>query len=381
MLAARWLLAANNGILSVPMISSITVVEIIALVLAIGIYAAFSWRSRIASKGTTQASTPMLNTYGIDFTALAREGRIEHVVGREQEVLRLAQVLSRKEKNNALLIGEPGVGKTALVEALALRIVSKEVPEALRDKRLLSLSVPSLLAGTKYRGEFEERAKKIVSEIQSARRHIILFIDEVHSVIQSQGTEGAVNFADILKPALARGDLQMIGATTTVEYEKYIKSDASLERRFQPILVEEPNEEETIRIVRGVAEKFELFHKVHFTDAALQASVRYTIKLKGRKLPDKALDAIDEAAALVRVSHVHEHIPAVLYAAAVQAHPQVATLWKQMQDIDQKIFNSKKPAKELLEKKKKIEDLLVQQGVYVVDADEILAVVRSWMNG
>src|SRR3989339_258017 len=183
----------------------------------------------------------ILATFTVDFTALAAANRLDPVVGREDEITRLAQVMSRREKNNAILIGAPGVGKTAIVEGLASLIVKKQVPEHLQGDRVLALDVAGLLSGTKYRGEFEERARKIVQEITASARSIILFIDEVHSVVQSHGVEGSVNFADILKPALARGDLQMIGATTIDEYNKYIKKDPSLERRFQPIKIAEPN--------------------------------------------------------------------------------------------------------------------------------------------
>lgn len=331
----------------------------------------------------TGGPTPTLDSFATDFTRLAAEKRIDPVIGRETEILRLAQVLSRRSKNNAILLGAPGVGKTAIVEGIANRIVSGEVPNSLKNKRLLALDVTSLLSGTKYRGEFEQRAKKIVMEIQSADRSIILFIDEIHSIIQSSGTEGAINFADILKPALARGDLQMIGATTDVEYKKYIQSDSSLERRFQPIDVKEPSEEETIQILQGVKDKFREYHQVEFTDAAIEVAVRLTKKkIANRKLPDKALDAIDEAAAMVKVSHVHEAIPGVLYQAAVEKDHTVHDLWKQIQEVDLKLLKtSKNESVPLITEREGLEKELSKHGIVTVDADDVEKIINEWADG
>ncbi|MFA6486381.1 MAG: AAA family ATPase [Candidatus Magasanikbacteria bacterium] len=317
--------------------------------------------------------TPFLSMYATDFTAMAQQDRLDPVVGREEEVRKLAQILSRREKNNAILIGPPGVGKTAIVEALAERIVSHNVPDELWNKRVLALDVATLLSGTKYRGEFEERAKKIVQEITSSSRTIILFIDEVHAVVQSHGTEGAVNFSDILKPALARGDLQMVGATTTDEYEKYIKTDASLERRFQTVEVSEPTEEQTITILKGVQEKYRDYHKVEFTDGAIETAVRLSNELvKNRKLPDKALDALDEAGAMVKVSHIHNSIPLVLYQAAVARHPEAAEIWKKIQDLD------KSALAKSVDEREKLENTLAQMGVITVDSADVEKVIRDW---
>jgi len=319
------------------------------------------------------SATPFLSLYATDFTAMAAAGKIDPVVGREDEVRKLAQVLSRREKNNAILIGAPGVGKTAIVEALALRIGSHDVPDELWNKRVLALDVATLLSGTKYRGEFEERAKKIVSEIGASNRTIILFIDEVHAVVQSHGTEGAVNFSDILKPALARGDLQMVGATTTAEYEKYIKTDSSLERRFQAIEVSEPTEAETIHILMGVKDKYREYHKVEFTDAAIEAAVKLSNELvKDRKLPDKALDAIDEAGAMVKVSHVHTSIPLALYQAAVAKHPKAAEIWKKIQTLDKSNLATAASERENLEAQ------LEKLGVVTVDSADVEKVIRDW---
>jgi ATP-dependent Clp protease ATP-binding subunit ClpC len=327
--------------------------------------------------------TPTLDSYTIDFTELEKIGRIDPVIGRHDEVLRLAQVLSRRGKNNALLIGPPGVGKTAIVEALAQRIIQKDVPEVLLNKRVLALDVTAMLSGTKYRGEFEERAKKLVKEMADSNRSIILFIDEVHSVIQSQGTEGAINFSDILKPALARGDLQMVGATTIAEYEKYIKTDPALERRFQLVMVDEPDEVSTLQILQGVKDKYREYHKVEFTDGALEAAVKLSNELvRSRTQPDKAIDAIDEAASMVKVSHVHESIPTILYQAAVATHPDLAEIWKQIQEIDKKIATILPgDASALLAERENFEQKLADIGVLVVDATDVESVVKQWVKG
>ncbi|HYE59899.1 MAG TPA: AAA family ATPase [Candidatus Kapabacteria bacterium] len=352
-------------------------------VIAFGLWYLSSKKHPATPSFIKKGSTPTLDTFGTDFTTLAREHRIDPVVGREEEILRLAQVLARRGKNNAILVGPPGVGKTAIVEGLAVRIVNGDVPSTLQNKRVLALDVTSLLSGTKYRGEFEERAKKIVREIQSANRSIILFIDEIHSVIQSSGTEGAVNFADILKPALARGDLQMIGATTHDEYEKYIKTDLSLERRFQPVEVDEPSEEETITILQGIKDKFREYHGVEFTDAAIHTAVHLTkMKIKDRKLPDKAIDAMDEAAAMVKVAHIHEAIPAILYQAAVEKDPSVKELWETIQTLDKKLRNSKKKSEQdiLSAKRETTEKEIVSRGIVTVDSDDIERVVNNWYS-
>lgn len=326
------------------------------------------------------SATPFLDIYTTDFTRQAQINRLDPVIGREEEVVKLSQVLSRRTKNNAVLIGEPGVGKTAIVEGLAQRISQGAVPGELSHKRVLALDVTTLMSGTKYRGEFEERAKKIINEISNSQRSIILFIDEVHSVVQSQGSEGSVNLSDILKPALARGDLQMIGATTTEEYEKYIKPDPSLERRFQPIEVKEPNEQETLHILQGVKDKYCEYHRVEFTDAALETAVKLSKEIViNRKLPDKAIDAIDEAAAMVKVSHVREPIPAILYQAAVAAHPEAARIWEQIQVIDKQTLSCN-GQNDLIKQRESLEKELSELGVMVVDSDDIEKVIRGWVN-
>jgi len=251
--------------------------------------------------GPTNQNTPTLDSLARDLTTIAKDGDLDPVIGREKEIERVIQVLSRRTKNNPVLIGEPGVGKTAIAEGLAQKIINNEIPETLKDKRVISLDMGTLVAGTKYRGEFEDRLKKIMEEIRNAG-NIILFIDELHTLIGAGGAEGAIDASNILKPALARGELQAIGATTIDEYRKYIEKDAALERRFQPIMVEEPTVEETIQILRGLRDKYEAYHRVIITDEAIDQAVRLSDRyITDRFLPDKAIDLIDEAASKVRV--------------------------------------------------------------------------------
>ena len=267
--------------------------------------------TRVLSQGTPQTSaaggarqstrTPTIDQLGIDLTAAARADKLDPVIGREKEIQRVIQILSRRTKNNPVLIGEPGVGKTAVVEALAQRIASGDVPETLTGKRLLTLDIGSLVAGTKYRGEFEERLKKVVEEVTGAG-NCILFIDEMHMLVGAGAAEGAVDAANILKPSLARGELQTIGATTLDDYRKHVERDAALERRFQPIVVDEPSVEETIEILRGIKHKYEEHHKLTIQEEALAAAGELAARyIQDRSLPDKAIDLIDEAASRVRI--------------------------------------------------------------------------------
>ncbi|MDR5695590.1 MAG: ATP-dependent Clp protease ATP-binding subunit [Armatimonadota bacterium] len=261
----------------------------------------------LGEEGTTsytrQASkTPTLDEFGRDLTKLAREGKLDPVIGREREIERVIQVLSRRTKNNPALIGEPGVGKTAITEGLAQRIVRGDVPEVLRHKRVVQLDLAALVAGTKYRGEFEERMKKVMDEIRKAQGEVILFIDELHTLVGAGAAEGAIDASNILKPALARGELQCIGATTLDEYRKYVERDAALERRFQPILVKEPTVEQTIEILRGLRERYEAHHGVTITDEAIVAAATLADKyIRDRYLPDKAIDLMDESASKIRL--------------------------------------------------------------------------------
>ncbi|MQA83948.1 MAG: AAA domain-containing protein [Streptosporangiales bacterium] len=247
-------------------------------------------------------NTPTLDEYGQDLTALAREGRVDPVVGREEEIEQTIEVLSRRTKNNPALIGDPGVGKTAIVEGIAQRIADGEVPETLRDKRVVQLDLSGVLAGTRYRGDFEERLKKIIDEIRGHADEVIVFIDELHTMVGAGGAEGAVSAGNMLKPALARGELHVIGATTVDEYRKNIEKDAALERRFQPIMVPEPSVADTIEILRGLRDRYEAHHQVRFTDEALVAAVELSDRyITDRFLPDKAIDLVDQAGARVRL--------------------------------------------------------------------------------
>ena len=250
----------------------------------------------------SSASTPTLNSFSRDLTKLAREGKLDPVIGRESEIQRVVQILSRRTKNNPCLIGEPGVGKTAVVEGLAQMIAGGNVPETIADRRVMTLDLSGMVAGSKYRGEFEERIKKVISEV-TEDGNVLLFLDEIHTIIGAGGAEGAIDASNILKPSLARGEIQLIGATTREEYRKHIEKDAALERRFQPVVVEEPTEEQSIAILKGLRPKYEEHHKVTITDEALVAAVRLSSRyINDRFLPDKAIDLIDEAASKIRLT-------------------------------------------------------------------------------
>ena len=249
-----------------------------------------------------KSATQTLDQFSRDLTALAREGRLDPVVGRNDEIARVVQILSRRTKNNPCLIGEPGVGKTAIAEGLARKIIDGNIPETIKDKRLVTLDLSGIVAGSKYRGEFEERIKKIISEVREDG-NILLFIDEIHTIIGAGGAEGAIDASNILKPSLARGEIQIIGATTREEYRKYIEKDAALERRFQPVVVEEPSEDEAVEILKGLRPAYEEHHHVRITDEALKAAVKMSARyINDRFLPDKAIDLIDEASSKVRLS-------------------------------------------------------------------------------
>ena len=253
-------------------------------------------------KGQGKSTTPTLDSYSRDLTALAKEGKLDPVIGREHEIERVIQILSRRTKNNPCLIGEPGVGKTAIAEGLAAKIVEGNIPDTVKGKRVMTLDVSGMVAGSKYRGEFEERIKNVLKEVR-ADGNVLLFIDELHTIIGAGGAEGAIDASNILKPSLARGEIQVIGATTIDEYRKYIEKDAALERRFQPVMVEEPSEEEAVAILRGLKGKYEEHHQVTITENAIEAAVKLSSRyINDRFLPDKAIDLLDEASSKVRLT-------------------------------------------------------------------------------
>ena len=254
------------------------------------------------SRGKERSNTPVLDTYSRDLTALARDGKLDPVIGRESEIQRVIQILSRRTKNNPCLIGEPGVGKTAIAEGLAAKIIAGNIPDTVKNKRVLTLDLSGMVAGSKYRGEFEERIKRVLEEVRSDG-DVLLFLDELHTIIGAGGAEGAIDASNILKPSLARGEIQLIGATTIDEYRKYIEKDAALERRFQPVNVEEPSEEETLEILKGLRDSYEEHHKVTITNDALKAAVKLSARyINDRFLPDKAIDLVDEASSKVRLT-------------------------------------------------------------------------------
>ena len=251
-----------------------------------------------------KSKTPALDSFGRDLTQLAKDDELDPVIGRKNEIERLIQILCRRTKNNPVLLGEAGVGKTAIVEGLSQQVVNKQVPEILKDKRLVVLDLAMMVAGTKYRGQFEERIKAVINEVQRAK-NVILFIDELHTLVGAGGAEGAIDASNVLKPALARGEVQCIGATTLDEYRKYIEKDGALERRFQTIIVDPPTKDETLDILRGLQDRYETHHKVRFTDEALYQAIELSTRyIAGRCLPDKAIDVIDESGARVRIKNM-----------------------------------------------------------------------------
>ena len=298
--------------------------------------------------------TPTLDSLSRDLTALARQGKLDPVIGRNEEVRRMIQVISRRTKNNPVLVGEPGVGKTAIVEGLAQRMVNGEVPEEIASKRLMMLDMGALVAGTKYRGEFEERMKKIIEEIYT-QQDVILFIDELHTLIGAGGAEGAIDASNILKPALARGELQVIGATTLDEYQKYIEKDAALERRFASIHVEEPTAEDSVQILKGLRKHYETHHHVEITDEAIQAAVQLSVRyITSRRLPDKAIDLMDETAAKARLDVTTKVSPIVLLEEEILHFEQLKNQAIQHQNFDE----AAKFRKKELAKRAKLEKLI-----------------------
>ncbi len=331
-------------------------------------------------ENSKKQSTPMLDKYGRDLTALSYEQGLDPVIGRDAETQRLLEILCRRIKNNPCLIGEPGVGKTAVVEGLAQRIVEGNIPEILKNKRVISLDLTSMVAGAKYRGEFEERLKKTMEEIVRDK-DIIIFIDEIHTIIGAGGAEGAIDASNILKPSLARGEIQCIGATTIDEYRKYIEKDSALERRFQPITVGEPSKEETLEILKGLRDKYEAHHRVEITDEALEAAVNLSDRyITDRFMPDKAIDLIDEGAAKVRIQNL-------------TAPPDLKDLEGKIENIDKEkeesirvqdferaanLRDKERVLKEQLKSMKKNWDTQNSLRTLIVDAEKIASVVSSW---
>ena len=320
-----------------------------------------------------------LADFGTDLNESAKQGKIDPVIGRDKEITRVIQILSRRTKNNPVLIGEPGVGKTAIAEGLAQRIVNGNVPEILRNKRIISLSISSMLAGAKYRGEFEERLKKAIDEVQK-HEDMIIFIDEIHTLVGAGATEGAMDAANILKPALARGEFQVIGATTLDEYKKHIEKDAALERRFQPVLVGEPSEEDALEILRGLRDRYEAFHKAKITDEALEAAVSLSSRyITDRFLPDKAIDVVDEAASKVRMK-VFSAAPDVkaleTQLADVKKEKEAAVTAQEFEKAAEMRDEEKRIEKEINDKKNAAKEN--SDAKLVVTDEDIASVVAQW---
>ena len=327
-----------------------------------------------------KGSTKTLDQFGRDLTALAAQGGIDPVIGRKNEIERVVQILSRRTKNNPCLIGEPGVGKTAVVEGLALKIASGEVPELLKGKRLISLDLTGMVAGTKYRGDFEERIKSAMDEVRKAG-NVILFIDELHTIVGAGSAEGSTDAANILKPALARGDFQVIGATTINEYRKYIEKDAALERRFQPVTVGEPSEEETVEILKGLRDRYEAHHKVKITDDAIQAAVKLSSRyISDRYLPDKAIDLVDEAASRVRLRAFTAPDPMKDLEKRIKELEQEKAAAVNTQDFERaaKIRDEEKEARAELEKQNAAWKQSSEHQSGEVTPDDIASVVSMW---
>lgn len=327
-----------------------------------------------------KSKTPTLDEFGKDLTALAKEGKIDPVIGRAEEIERVIQILSRRTKNNPCLIGEPGVGKTAIAEGLALKIVRGEVPELLADKKLVALDLTSMVAGTKYRGDFEERIKKAMDEVAGAK-DVILFIDEVHTIMGAGAAEGATDAANILKPSLARGEIQVIGATTIDEYRKNIEKDAALERRFQPVTVGEPTEEETVEILKGIRDKYEAHHKVKISDSAIKDAVKLSSRyIADRFLPDKAIDLIDEAASRVRLKAytVPDNLKEMEKELVSLEEEKASAVRAQNYEQAAEIRDREKSLKTLLDEEKEKWKNLSSHQVKEITTEDIAKVVSSW---
>ncbi len=332
------------------------------------------------AKGQSKKKGSMLEQYSRDLTALAKEGKLDPVVGRETEIKRMIQIISRRTKNNPCLIGEPGVGKTAVVEGLAQRIISGNVPFTVQDKRVLVLDLSGMVAGSKYRGEFEERIKKVIAEV-IASGNVILFLDELHTLIGAGGAEGAIDASNILKPSLARGEIQLIGATTIEEYRKYVERDAALERRFQPVTVEEPTEEEAIAILEGIVSRYEEHHRVTIKKEAIVAGVRLSSRyINDRRLPDKAIDLIDEASSAARLKIMKT--PEKLYELEAQIKELDIKIERSIRfEVYLQASEQKKEQDELVKKYNRLKEKVERERMeksYVVTEEDIAAVTSMW---
>lgn len=334
------------------------------------------------SKGKNKAKspTPTLDQYSRNLTEYAREGKLDPVIGREKEITRVIQILSRRTKNNPCLVGEPGVGKTAIAEGLALKIVSGDVPDTIKDKRVMTLDLSGMVAGSKYRGEFEERIKKVIAEV-IYDGNVLLFLDELHTIIGAGGAEGAIDASNILKPSLARGEIQLIGATTREEYRKYIEKDAALERRFQPVEVEEPSEDETIKILMGLKERYENHHNVTITDDAIIAAVKLSKRyINDRFLPDKAIDVMDESASKVRLS-IFTDSPKMkeleMKISALEAEKEVA-IKEEAFELASEIKKKQDKARDMLNRHKIEHEKEREEKTLFVTEAEIAEVIAGW---
>ena len=334
-----------------------------------------------AAEGKSSPQTPTVDAFGRDLTRLAHEGKLDPVIGRDKEIERVVQVLSRRTKNNPCLIGEPGVGKTAIAEGLAQRIAEGNVPDILRGKRLVTIELAAVVAGTKYRGEFEERLRKLMAELRQAG-NVMVFIDELHTIIGAGAAEGAIDASNILKPALARGEMQCIGATTLDEYRKHIEKDPALERRFQPILVGEPNKEESLAILKGLRDRYEAHHKVKITDEALETAVNLSDRyISDRFLPDKAIDLIDEAASRVRIRNYTappdlKQIEEKL--ANLRTEKEAAVRNQEFEKAAELRDQERKIKEELAELKKEWEQQIGTSDLSMVTGDDVAYIVSSW---
>ncbi|MFA6428981.1 MAG: AAA family ATPase [Patescibacteria group bacterium] len=379
--------------------------QALGLAILIGVGLLYWWsqkRAREGGSGGVGKGGSILEAYTHDLTKDAEEGKLDIVIGRDEEIDRMIHILSRRSKNNPLLLGEPGVGKTAVVEGIARKIAAGDVPPTIKTKRVLGLDLGALIGGTKYRGEFEERMKRLTVEIKEKARSIILFIDEVHMVGQAKGAEGAINVSDIIKPALARGDLQMIGATTWREYEMYIKTDDALNRRLQPVIVGEPSDDATMQILNGIKSLYEKHHGVLYSPEALKASIALAKKyIQGRFLPDKAIDLIDEAGAKVAIETGKgmRHAMGLLHAAGVGAQGRLATLQREESRLSEEITHVQSLEQELqgeqdlVDIRQRMEKLLTEikqvardikdqknEGAPTVTDQDIREIVSDWVG-